>query len=407
MEGFTCVRADARCRAHQLVGAWLERHDGPVFAMGTPQGVHVGLGRRAELVVTATDDPTEARAWAQLDELVAAHRERGVVGYLGFGLNGHGVAPSGSRILEVFVPEHLLYVGPDQVVVRWGAVPPAGATRCGCAERVVTSARALDERSGHDRSYLEALAQVSSWTRAGDDRRLTICRRVVLPDAIDMAATALAARDLAPCSRSFHLRTAHVELAGTSPELLVDGTVRRFRTYKLSGTYPRAADPVRDAELRAAFLDDRKIAHEHASSRRSTLAVLAELGPSTATAPMCLDLPELRHMMTVVDTEVGVPRSVSRCLRAALSSGASPREQGLRFLAALEPEPRGPYYGLLGLALGGERIELTQILRAVIRDRDSTHTWVGAAVTADSSIEQEYEETRLKLGNIPLVLSSR
>lgn len=403
MNGFACALGDARCRARQLCTAWRERERGPIFAFGSPRRAYVGLGVADELVVGASDGAADP--WEGLDAFVGAHRERGVVGYFGYGLHGPEVAKGPAPFAELLVPEHLVLVRPDSLEACWGTLPVAREpSGCRCGTHRVVTARELDDLAPRDARYEQALRRVLAWTRGGEGRRLTIARRVPLPEGVDLLATLHASQSPAPSVRSFHLETRHGALTGTSPELLAEGTIRRFRSHKLSGTYPRAADRARDEALREAFLRDPKIADEHASSRAATLASLAGIGRASAAPPACLDLPGLRHLESVVDTEVHPPRSLARCLRAALPSGARPRDEGLRLLAEVEDASRGPYYGLVGYCLGAERFELAQVLRTVFRREGSTYTWVGAAVTAESTVEGEYEETRIKLGDIHLAL---
>ena len=66
----------------------------------------------------------------------------------------------------------------------------------------------------------------------------------------------------------------------------------------------------------------------------------------------------------------------------------------------VELEPRGAYYGLVGMVEPGGAFSFSQMLRSVFRDRRGYYLWAGAAITDGSTADSEYEETRLKLSSI-------
>jgi len=191
-----------------------------------------------------------------------------------------------------------------------------------------------------------------------------------------------------------------LEIGGVSPEVLAEGDARRFHTFKLSGTGPRATDPVRDAALRAAFVADAKIDAEHAASRRAMAATLARLGSVEVAAPVTLDLDVLRHRMSVFTAVPRADATAVDCLRAVFPSGAWPVDEGLAVRAAVEAEPRGPYYGLAGVVEPSGVFSFAQVLRAVFRDGRGPCAWVGAAFTAGSTAAGELADTRMKLASI-------
>jgi anthranilate/para-aminobenzoate synthase component I len=204
-------------------------------------------------------------------------------------------------------------------------------------------------------------------------------------------------------TRSFYLATPAVEIAGHSPELLARGDSKRFVCYKLSGTGPRHPDPGHDARLRSELLADAKVLQEHSLSLQATRRALATVGSVSAGPMEVVDRRGLRHLMTPLTVDLKPGISWSALMQAVVPTGAAPRESALSALNQLEPESRGVYYGVLGLRTPDGEFEFSQVLRSLIRDRSGVHTFVGAAVTGQSTADGESAETRLKLDDIVAV----
>lgn len=252
------------------------------------------------------------------------------------------------------------------------------------------------------RPFRESVALTIAFIQRCEGQRVTVARRIELPDNLDLLASFAAPpkSGIFNVGRSFYLATPAIELAGHSPELLASGDAEGFVCYKLSGTGARHPDPSEDARLQAGLLADGKILNEHTLSIEATRNALLAVG-AVRTAPMVvLDRPGLRHLMTplTVTTRPGV--SWSRIMRAVLPAGAQPRAAGLETLDGLERISRGAYYGIIGVRTPDGGFEFSQVLRTLFRDRTGVYTFVGAAVTGGSTVDGESDETRLKLDDV-------
>jgi isochorismate synthase EntC len=187
-------------------------------------------------------------------------------------------------------------------------------------------------------------------------------------------------------------------MAGNSPELLVHGNLAAFRSYKLAGTYPRHTGAA-DQDLAAAFLDDRKILAEHASTLTAWRRSLRRVGAVVGAGPTVLERSRLRHLMTVLTVQAE-HASLTDLLRAALPMPCTPPD-GLALLADLEPFARGAYHGLVGRIQPG-RLSLSHVLRTVFRTGNQTFALAGATVTRDSIPAGEWADTCHKLADIEI-----
>jgi len=387
-----------------------------VMAFGTANSVYLLVGEARKLCLHRyLEQPIgSADLWNRLEEFCRAGQF--LAGYVGFDAvwadgasrpRGPGGAAA-SPTLHFWEPEAVLQIDaepgsrPRVSVLRDAPVLKALRPRPLQPAAAVGLAR-FDRESPQ---FSASVARTIQAIRRGESERLTLARRVDLPNDLDLLgsfAVPPTSGDL-HLTRSFYLATPGVEIAGHSPELLAQGDSRRFTCYKLSGTGPRHRDPQQDGRLRAELLADAKVLQEHELSQQATRRALATLGQVSAGPMEVMDRRGLRHLMTPLTVDLNAGVAWSALMQALVQTGAAPREPALRALDEIETCSRGAYYGVIGLRTPDGAFEFSQVLRSLIRDGSGVHTFVGAAVTGQSTEEGESAETRLKLDDIVAVL---
>lgn len=397
-----CTRRDARCNGARLLRALRAAGtSGPYFLYGDERAAVACAGAREFLSIMPEG---RAEAWSLAGDFLARQIDRCVFGYFGFGLNGgiEEARPSPFPDCWLGAADVALKVGPDSWTPMAGAPTVIDVPACTCGDRPVQFASTLDRSAPDD--YLRTVRRAQAWIDGDARKRMTVARRLALP-ALDMLRSVSCVPSASGHSRSFCLDLGDVGLAGQCPEVLMVGDRQGFVSYKLSGTFPRSADPDADAELRRRFEADPKNLAEHANSAASFGAALAGLGTVTSTGPEVLDLRQLRHLMTRFQVTYGPGRGIADGIRAVLPLGVAPSTGGYQALMSIETGARGPFYGLVGLIEPDGAASMTQVLRTVYRADDEFHTWVGAAVTSQSTPEGEWAETLIKLGEVGIVLA--
>ncbi len=408
---------DAIAEAARWCAAARALQDGPpVMAYGTRDTAWVLVGERRRLCIERYGDSLVSvdELWERLDKFT---RVPGFIGgYIGFDAVWpdsfpRQQAPGGPAVPTVYLVEP---AGAIRITAGRSARPAITVLQDSSLLRQIrpepdadtdTEAlplRPLDRDTGTFRS---AVAEVIDAIRSGKASRLTLARRIDLPDDLDpLASFAAPPRvDGGAVARSFYLATDFLEMGGHSPELLGSGDLGRFVCYKLSGTGARDPGPAKDAHLRAQLLTDGKVLREHALSIEATAAALAATGAVEAGVLQLVERGGLRHLMTPLTVVTRPATVLASIVRALLPAGAQPRAAGLEMLDALEPATRAAYYGLIGLRTPDGQFEFSQVLRTLFRDRSGVHTFVGAAVTDGSTVDGECEETRLKLDDVVAV----
>lgn len=399
--------------AAQWCAAARDLPDAPcLMAFGTQESALVLVGAARSLSLQRyVDAPVPGDVlWARLEEFCQSRAF--MAGYIGFdAVWSDGTQRPAQGTSAISAPT--LHFWEPRGVIRIDATPSGGTEisvlrHCDALGALqprplgffeAVPLRSLDAEA---RPFRESVALTIAFIQRGEGKRVTIARRIDLPDDLDLLASFAAppATFRSAVGRSFYLSTPAIELAGHSPELLARGDPQGFVCYKLSGTGPRHPDRAEDARLRDQLLVNEKVLNEHALSIEATRSALEAVG-TVRTAPMVvLERPGLRHFMTPLTVATRPGASWSMIMKALLPSGAQPRAEGLQSLDGLERISRGAYYGLIGVRTPDGRFEFSQVLRTLFRDRSGVYTFVGAAVTGGSTVDGESDETRLKLADV-------
>jgi len=325
----------------------------------------------------ATVDP-----WKKIDTFIEKHKGEHIFGYIGFDLHRFKI----SQLTKAPYPSIQLFVANEVVNLN---NPIA-------EDEALSRVFDLKPYCQDPTSYIEAVKRILTWIDGRSDRRLTVARMISIREKLDLLSVLKHSSRNPEVSRLLYVRLDDLEIAGNSPELLAQGDTTQFRTYKLSGT---ASKEYRKNEV----LLDLKLKQEHSSSIESQYHSLSQVGDVTRLQPIVLELNNLYHIMTEFKTLPKQNSTITDCLRSVFPSGARPYEEGLQKLSSIEQGGRGAYYGLCGVVYPNGFFEFSQVLRSFIQYQENCFCWVGAAITKDSSPEQEAQEICVKLGNFPRI----
>jgi len=212
-------------------------------------------------------------------------------------------------------------------------------------------------------------------------------------------------RSVNPSPYMFYLNFGEIKLIGASPEILVRLTDGKIELRPIAGTRPRGTTPEEDLALEEDLMGDPKVRAEH--------IMLVDLGrndvgrvaaPGSVTVPRLMEIEHYSHVMHIVSRVEGDLKEDKDCFDLFMSSfpagtvSGAPKIRAMEIISELEPSPRGPYAGAVGYFGFSGNMDFCITIRTITIMKDSLSIQVGAGIVADSSPENEYEETLRKAG---------
>jgi para-aminobenzoate synthetase component 1 len=258
-----------------------------------------------------------------------------------------------------------------------------------------------------ERLYLDGVARVLEYLRAGDAYQVNLARRLSAPcgdgDPVALAAT-LRRRAPAPLGAFIAAASGGAYLIGSSPErfLAVD-TDGNVETRPIKGTRARGADPAADEAARAALGASAKDRAEHVmivDLERNDLGRVCRTGSvEVAGVGRILALPTVFHMVSTVRGRLRPDVGLATLLRATFPGGSitgAPKRRAMQIIDELEPVARGPYTGATGWLGAAGDLGLAVAIRTALVAGGRLSLSVGGGVVVDSTPEAELAETEVK-----------
>ncbi|MGE0385741.1 MAG: anthranilate synthase component I [Gammaproteobacteria bacterium] len=280
----------------------------------------------------------------------------------------------------------------DRLAARQGRPPHSAGGR---------QVRESDFVPGFPRERFEAaVARIKDYIVEGDVMQVVLSQRLSIPLAAPPINFYRALRGLNPSPYMYFIDLDEMQIAGSSPEILVrvqDGTVT---VRPIAGTRPRGRDAAEDLALERELLADPKELAEHLmliDLGRNDVGRVCAPGSVRLTEKMVIE--RYSHVMHIVSNVTGRLREglnaldvLAATFPAGTVSGA-PKLRAMQIIDELEPVKRGVYAGAIGyLSWHGDMDTAIAIRTAVIKDR-TLHIQAGAGIVHDSVPASEWTET--------------
>tara|TARA_A100001035_G_scaffold20177_1_gene13712 strand:+ start:81 stop:779 length:699 start_codon:yes stop_codon:yes gene_type:complete len=199
-------------------------------------------------------------------------------------------------------------------------------------------------------------------------------------------------------------------LIGSSPEVMVKAEKNKKNQIiaslrPIAGTRPRGKDNEEDIAYEKDLLNDPKEVAEHVmliDLGRNDLGRVCEIGTIEVKDLMVIE--KYSHVMHIVSEVEGVLKNNSdvwdllkACFPAGTVTGA-PKIRAMQLIQNFEKDARGPYAGVYGSIdiNGGLNTAITirtMIVSPAEDGKFNVSVQAGAGIVADSSPENEYQET--------------
>lgn len=275
--------------------------------------------------------------------------------------------------------------------------------------------RALDYIAAGD-AFQVNLAQRFATDYTGDPRKLFARLNAISPAWYGAYLDLPAAPDLNLSQRA---------LLSTSPELFLKLENNHVTTRPIKGTRPNPQSH-RDELLRSE--KDTAELHMIVDLMRNDLGRVCRYGSVRVTEPRSIEShPTVHHGVATVEGDLHESRDAVDLLKAAFPGGSvtgAPKVRAMQIIDELEPTPRGPYCGAIGL-ISKDSLHLNIAIRTIALEhtlrlspgvqrsepRGSLAHWsatfhAGGGIVADSTPADEYDETLTKATAMAAALST-
>ena len=249
--------------------------------------------------------------------------------------------------------------------------------------------------------FVAAVERAKEYVRAGDIFQVVLSRRFSLEvPGVDGLDVYRALRTVNPSPYMFFLDFDGVQIAGSSPELLVRLEGDLVETRPLAGTRPRGRDEAEDRRLEADLLADEKERAEHimlVDLGRNDLGRVCRYGTVEVSELMATErFSHVMHIVSDVRGRLQPGRDAIDVLRACFPAGTvtgAPKVRAMEIIDELEPVARGPYAGAVGYVGFSGNMDTCITIRTIVMAGGRAYLQAGAGIVADSVPEREYVET--------------
>ncbi len=267
------------------------------------------------------------------------------------------------------------------------------------------------------KNFLAGVGKIKEYVAAGDVFQTVLSQRFDVEPGVDSFQVYRALRAVNPSPYMFFLRFAPdgpltgasakktkqpqiLELAGSSPELLVRVHNDRVEYRPIAGTRPRGANEKEDQALADEMLNDEKERAEHVmlvDLGRNDVGRVSKFGSVKVDRLMFVE--RYSHVMHIVSTIEGMLKpdltaveALRACFPAGTLSGA-PKVRAMEIIEELEPARRGTYGGAVLYADYSGNLDSCIAIRSMLAIGGKGYVQAGAGIVADSVPELEYKES--------------
>ncbi|MFA6282416.1 MAG: anthranilate synthase component I [Candidatus Omnitrophota bacterium] len=207
-------------------------------------------------------------------------------------------------------------------------------------------------------------------------------------------------RIINPSPYMFYLNLKNVQIAGSSPEMLLRCEKNVLITRPIAGTRKRGKDDIEEKKLENSLLADPKERAEHimlVDLARNDVGKVSE--SASIKVPLFMAIEKFSHVMHIVSEVKGelkkgkdIFSAFQSCFPAGTLSGA-PKVRAMQIINELEEEARGIYGGSVGYFSFTNSLDTCIIIRTVVFKNKKAYVQAGAGIVMDSDPISEYKET--------------
>ena len=238
---------------------------------------------------------------------------------------------------------------------------------------------------------------------AGDIFQIVLSQRFEIDNPPDSFNVYRMLRATNPSPYLYYFKNKDYNIAGASPEMLVNVTDGIVKTKPIAGTVPRGKTEEEDLALEKSLISDPKECAEHTmlvDLGRNDVGKVSEFGSVEVTSFMKTErYSKVMHLVSDVKGKLRSDKNALDALMAVLPAGTlsgAPKVRAMEIIDELENKRRGLYGGTVGYIGFDGNIDTCIAIRTVLFKNKKAYIQAGAGIVYDSVPEKEFCETQNK-----------
>ena len=247
--------------------------------------------------------------------------------------------------------------------------------------------------------YYGAVSKAREYILAGDVMQVVLSQRFTIPFSSSPFTFYRALRRINPSPYLFFMDFGAFQVAGSSPETLVQCFGDTVRINPIAGTHARGRSAQEDKKIGKALLANPKERAEHLmllDLARNDLGRVAQIGSVTAQKQFVLQhTSHLIHIASHVTGTLAAGKSALDALVAGFPAGTvsgAPKVRAMEIIDELEKEKRGLYAGAVGYFSANGHMDSCIALRTAVFKNRTMFVQAGSGIVADSELDYEHQE---------------
>jgi anthranilate synthase component I len=271
------------------------------------------------------------------------------------------------------------------------------------------------------KDYMAAVNRIKEYIVAGDVFQTVLSQRFDVDPGVDSFQVYRSLRTVNPSPYLFFLRftpegslggvstgtkkgkakaVKTLELAGSSPELLVRVHEGKVEYRPIAGTRPRGANEAEDNALAEEMMRDEKERAEHVmlvDLGRNDVGRVSQFGSVKVDRLMFIErYSHVMHIVSAIEGKLRTNLTAVDALRACFPAGTlsgAPKVRAMEIIEEQEPVRRGTYGGTVLYADYSGNLDSCIAIRSLLTVDGKGYVQAGGGIVADSVPEMEYQET--------------
>lgn len=263
-------------------------------------------------------------------------------------------------------------------------------------------------------AYFKGVQKALHHISMGDIYQIQLGHMLNIESAIDPFDVYLRMRKFNPSPFMYFATIAGFTLIGASPELCVHVKGNELIIRPLAGTIRRGKTPQEEQTLIATLQNDPKERAEHimlVDLARNDIGRVCEVNTLKVTELMVVEAySHVFHLVSNVVGQLAGGRDHYDAIMATFPAGTltgAPKIRAMELIEEIETSRRGAYGGCVGFIDFRGNTELAICIRTAVYKNGHYQIRASAGIVADSTPEQEWQETLSKLGSSYFAITGR